>query len=617
MMKPEKSEQKSEELGDQDGELVYNVPDGLEEDPDIIRSELLFFNTPRNQMYSDYVYFTLKNIQQQCSADYENMCDKSVVINADINQILSAFFSINPPSRYSFQRRLMPSTSTSGAAVIQKLRSLLYVKPEAVHTIAKTSVRKEDVPIIPPHVVIPKKARRRALIDPYQPQPEPPQPIPVDGGSRPPVSGLPIWLPLPFPPPPQPPRTAVAADGVMPHGAWRDHDGGDKDKKDGGKKGDHHGNGWGWGGDHHDGDSDSDGEDGDSDKDREQEEDPWQQPPQGPDRRHRHQLPPDTFFAGALGFGAEGDMCMYQSLDSLSDPCVSAVADLYSLRSQYWAADQTPPPSPCGAHAGVLFFLLGLLGVVLFVKKMRFQKKKKAVNSFLSAINANPQLKAAVEQHTQQKVPELLGCCNHTSKCGGWVLRLLRGLLVLASVLVASFVIAVSSLEITAHIIGHIDHHAAEGAAEGEEPSHGPVSAMAALLILTAVCAIHVSLFFLAVRVVRCLYMRWMALSPSPSAPSDPNPTPGEFSFLASPPSEGQPQRFFVVRNKLQQLKNIAFNSFRRPQQASNTSRASNTNGMYAPLLAEEEESEMVAVVTANGQLHPVSASPLTQVNMV
>jgi len=35
MMKTE--EKKNEDVGDQDGELVYNVPDGLEEDPDVIR----------------------------------------------------------------------------------------------------------------------------------------------------------------------------------------------------------------------------------------------------------------------------------------------------------------------------------------------------------------------------------------------------------------------------------------------------------------------------------------------------------------------------------------------------------------------------------------------------
>lgn len=76
-----------------DGDLVYNVPDGLEDDPEIIRfsfiknylfifqmnklcnfqyvvllrSELMFFNTPRNDVYSDYVYYTLKNIQVYCS----------------------------------------------------------------------------------------------------------------------------------------------------------------------------------------------------------------------------------------------------------------------------------------------------------------------------------------------------------------------------------------------------------------------------------------------------------------------------------------------------------------------------------------------------------------------
>jgi len=348
----------------------------------------------------------------------------------------------------------------------------------------------------------------------------------------------------------------------------------------GDKKGDHHGDGWGWG-HHHDGDSDSEDEkDGEKDEDSDGEE-ASDAPPV--DRRH---LPPDTYFAGAIGFGAEGDMCLYRHLESLSPPCVSAVADLYSLRSQYWAADQAPKPPHCGAMP-VLLFLLGLLGLGLFVKKMRCHKRNKAVNSFLTAIHANPQLKAAVEQHTHQVVPEPQG----PSPCVGRGCRLLRALGLAVGVLLASLLIAVSSLEVTGHIIDHLDRH-------NEEP--GPVSALAALMILTAVCAIHVSLFFLAVRFLRCLWARFVASSPSPSAPCDPSPS--EFSFSAPP------ERFVVVRHKLKQLKNIAFNSFRRPQGPSGVS---NTNGMYSPLLAHEDESEMVAV------LHPVSASPLNQVNMV
>jgi hypothetical protein len=61
-------------------------------------------------------------------------------------------------------------------------------------------------------------------------------------------------------------------------------------------------------------------------------------------------------------------------------------------------------------------------------------------------------------------------------------------------------------------LIHHIDESAyAEGAAQ-QPGEGGPVSAFAALLILTAVCAIHVALFFLLVRVVRYFYLRYFPL---------------------------------------------------------------------------------------------------------
>jgi hypothetical protein len=241
-------------------------------------------------------------------------------------------------------------------------------------------------------------------------------------------------------------------------------------------------------------------------EDREVDEEPLEGDGMGPEEDHHHRLPPDTYFAGALGFGAEGDLCMYQHLEQLSDPCVSAVANIYELRAQYWAEDQAPPPH-C-PWAGLAVFGLFLLGLLLLVKKLRFMKKKKAVNEFLAAIAAQPQLKAAVEEQTRMKLPEPLGCCRG----GGLLKRFCKTAAFLLVVLVSSVFIAISSLEVTAHILNHIDQSAP--VEEGE--AHQPMSAGAALLLLAAVCAVHVSLFFLVVRGLRYLYQRYLSPCPSP-----------------------------------------------------------------------------------------------------
>jgi hypothetical protein len=59
------------------------------------------------------------------------------------------------------------------------------------------------------------------------------------------------------------------------------------------------------------------------------------------------------------------------------------------------------------------------------------------------------------KQHTHQVVPEPQG----PSPCVGRGCRLLRALGLAVGVLLASLLIAVSSLEVTGHIIDHLDRH--------------------------------------------------------------------------------------------------------------------------------------------------------------
>ena len=71
---------------------------------------------------------------------------------------------------------------------------------------------------------------------------------------------------------------------------------------------------------------------------------------------------------------------------------------------------------------------------------------RQQVNQFLSAVSANPELKAIVEQQTQLKVPEPHECCGKQNYCVGIVGRLFKTVLFCAFVLGSSFFIAVSSL---------------------------------------------------------------------------------------------------------------------------------------------------------------------------
>lgn len=295
------------------------------------------------------------------------------MLNLDLNAFFSSMFS-SPMNAFFIRRHLTDaSRSLTGAAVINNLRSVFYntspnTMKQGFQIVAKTAKKDQDEPfpigpIIPPHIVTPpfggndlkasvqkgqdipiipphfldpydgnrpmlRRARRSLHMQPpppppnnLNPKPLPPQRFPGDTGGLPPP---PIDGPKGNKPPPPPPGDHhFNWDGPDGH---HDHD--HKDHQPDGKKGHHHGFfGGAW-----DSDSDSDG-DSDS-EDAQKEKKTGGRPRRGPP------VPEDRLFSGALGFGAEGDMCLYQNLDQLSDPCVSAVSDLYALRANYWAEDQ-------------------------------------------------------------------------------------------------------------------------------------------------------------------------------------------------------------------------------------------------------------------------------------
>ena len=126
----------------------------------------------------------------------------------------------------------------------------------------------------------------------------------------------------------------------------------------------------------------------------------------GHNDRDRRRGPPhspvmdDYLFVGSLGYGDAGDMCMYDNFQKLAAPCQSSIADLHSLRQQYWK-EETMARNGRGDYS---FFLSGVF-VVLFVglcilcrsycnHMAKERQTKMDTLATLALIDADPALKA-------------------------------------------------------------------------------------------------------------------------------------------------------------------------------------------------------------------------------
>lgn len=304
-----------------------------------------------------------------------------------------------------------------------------------------------------------------------------------------------------------------------------------------------------------DDDSDDDGSDSDDDSDDEDDH-------HGPGHHgHGHE---DTSFPGALGFGAQGDLCMYQQLEQLSPPCVSAVADVYALRQSYWAEAEGHGHHHCGGG-------LVLIGLLLLFLGARFisRKRRQAVQGLLVGLEADPALKAKVEESLGIQVPAPCKCPSAGQSC---CKRLCTTLAVLLGTLLGSLLISISSLEVTSSIVASMD---AQVDPQSGEPM--PTSPGVVLAILFAVCTVHVLAVAGLVRLCKAGYQKMTrsagasagtgAGAVAPSAPTHVHP-------VADPVYSPSPAASWDL--------GTWFNNLRARQ------------GIYAPLMAED--TEMVAV---------------------
>lgn len=645
-----------------DTEMLYNTPDQIEQDPEVIRSELLFYNTPRTQQWSPYVYGSLMNIQNQCYGDYATLCDRNAAVfeiqnNPSIlNVIFDSFDKLSygsiPDCFEEASRRLAVSSTalhaSHGMEMLNGMRGIYHTpkrvikdrlkepelamiekkeksekKTEKAEKRRRTKHRKlerEFTPIIPRHTIDPRATKppqkMQAREDPpdiFLPPPGQPQEK-LQAEDHPPYIFLPpvnpgkslrrmeqsgaddltlqVKFSLDDDEDPTVSISSVSSDSSTPFDRIamsmfsnldqmmsgdlpntmsqpditydRDFDRElDRDFSRGGDRG-------------------SGGRT------------PREGPPRGPPPPPRGDVSrppppppprePDMYFAGAIGFGADGDQCMYYNANLLTPNCQGAIQNFYDMRDKYWREEEVINDGPY--KGGLHLLLLGGLFIILMIRRMRTTKRQKDVKSFLSAVHSDASLKASVETSTGMKVPEEQEvqpcCCTGTSTCG----RVIKAL-VLATVVVAfSIIISISSLEITAAIVGSMD---ADHAVDYNAPPTSPLSALA---ILLTVCSVEVGMFFLLVRGCRVLVHRFYHQH-SPSHSGD----GGSDSGRKTPVS----RLGAFTSGRVQQWRTYALQTFRRPTPASSS--------IYAPLISEDMDNS--STHTAAGTI------PMQQLDLV
>lgn len=113
------------------------------------------------------------------------------------------------------------------------------------------------------------------------------------------------------------------------------------------------------------------------------------------DHHHHHQIEEDVWFTGSLGFGQDGDTCLYENFPVLSNQCQLAVRDLHSLRSTYWEQEVHSREGPPMGHPCFLCVLVPAAFFFFIVfYNLKTRKMRKVNRAVMNAIESNPQLRA-------------------------------------------------------------------------------------------------------------------------------------------------------------------------------------------------------------------------------
>ena len=320
--------------------------DNLESNPDIVKAELSFYKTPHIRDYEEAVYSTLKSIELTCAVDFASMCDVSVDTAQPAIDPIS--FGLSNRKILAHAKSLSQSETAIGEDTVNIRESIM---------VNRQGEQEDNAPKVYKNLrgknglssseyfnivgLIDKKSKDdKGEIDHLERKGE--DELKHRGEHHAPRPN---------------------SEHHYPDGFWSAVAGDEEDSED---EGNHHGH-----------------------KDHDRRRGP-------PHSRGRE----DYLFVGSLGYGDAGDMCMYDNFQKLAAPCQSSIADLHSLRQQYWK-EETMARNGRGDHS---FFLSGVF-VVLFVglcilrrsycsHMAKERQTKMDTLATLALIDADPALKA-------------------------------------------------------------------------------------------------------------------------------------------------------------------------------------------------------------------------------
>jgi hypothetical protein len=191
-------------------------------------------------------------------------------------------------------------------------------------------------------------------------------------------------------------------------------------------------------------------------------------------------------YMAPLGFGENGDICVYENYNSLSYSCQEAISIVYDLHNQYSEEEEEMhgPPRP-------MILLIGILLTLVIIRSCcrlcgPGAKRHAKMRAIMDAIRADPELKSRVEAASGETIPEPPKRCN-----GACCLRLIGAI---AIVLIA--------VRITLCIATSLSN-------ENEEPING----FAIFLLLLSITTILVVLL----RLLKVCFMKCCSSNTSSS----------------------------------------------------------------------------------------------------
>ena len=213
----------------------------------------------------------------------------------------------------------------------------------------------------------------------------------------------------------------------------------------------------------------------------------------------RHGVPPppsspppprqnnDFIYTGELGYGNDGDNCIYTNFDQLSIDCKDAILTVHELRDQYWQEEEDEHHPPLFVLFICMAFFFYAVRVIarLFGPHARRAQHTRAV---LVALEKNPELKAAVEAAANVQVPAPRPECTFK-----------RG-----SCFFGRILLAVAASLFIVHIAGAITYHIAMGMVYTDEDGYEHLpSVFAVMIIMITLIVIQTVAVVSAMRAIR------------------------------------------------------------------------------------------------------------------